>query len=191
MAQVIESTCPRPRHSHNPSTHYSSGPRGRGPRASFLASLSGAWDLVEELREATLARWAELDEMCSALTVEEAHLQKGRQQLESLVHVAKAVNDRNVAKVEREQSTLDAECVEAVAAREDAPKALRELDDQRKALTILKAGKGLRTGAHTPRGGDDCTGGGCTQREGVLRTAEARVRQSYEDVHKHEEQLVL
>ncbi|KAF0908233.1 hypothetical protein E2562_023855 [Oryza meyeriana var. granulata] len=120
VARVVESTRPRPRHFSDASMHRSLGPRGRGPRASFPEWLSRTRDLVEELRQTTLARWAELGEMCSALAVEEAHLQEGRHQLEALIRAAKAVYDHDVAEVEREHTALDTEHVEAA-------KALREL----------------------------------------------------------------
>ncbi|KAF0892948.1 hypothetical protein E2562_020061 [Oryza meyeriana var. granulata] len=93
--------------------------------------------------------------MRSAMAAEEVHLQEGRQQLESLVRVAKAVYDHDVAEVERECSALDRERVVFIAAREKAMKALRELVDQREALTILKAwARGTRAGGghHTARG---------------------------------------
>ncbi|KAF0921547.1 hypothetical protein E2562_009288 [Oryza meyeriana var. granulata] len=58
---------------------------------------------------------------------EEAHLKEGHQQLEVLIRAAKAVYNRDVAEVEWVRITLDAECIEAVAAREEAAKATKEL----------------------------------------------------------------
>ncbi|KAF0924940.1 hypothetical protein E2562_015010 [Oryza meyeriana var. granulata] len=52
------------------------------------------------------------------LGLEEARLEKGRQKLETLVHVTKAVYGRDVVEVERERIALEAECVEAIAAKE-------------------------------------------------------------------------
>ncbi|KAF0888751.1 hypothetical protein E2562_017601 [Oryza meyeriana var. granulata] len=94
---------------------------------SFLESLGRAWDLVEELQKTTLAGWVEHDEIRSARATEEAYLREGHQQLEVLAGAAKAVYDYDVAEVERERTAPDMERDEAVATREEAAKALKEL----------------------------------------------------------------
>ncbi|KAF0919777.1 hypothetical protein E2562_031470 [Oryza meyeriana var. granulata] len=148
--------------------------------------------LVEELHETTLAGWAGLKETRSVLAGEEAYLQEGCQQLEALIHAAKAVYDRDVDEVEREHSSMDTECVEAIAAREEATKGLRELEGQREALTILKTrAKGRKVELMCCEAAAIEREEAAVQREGILRTAEARVHESYEDVRRHEEQLML
>ncbi|KAF0888022.1 hypothetical protein E2562_009605 [Oryza meyeriana var. granulata] len=129
--------------------------------------------------------------MCSAIAVEEVHLREGNQQLEVLIRAAKAVYDRDVAEVEWECTALDIQCVKAIAVRKEVVKALRELHGQREAHAILEARAeerelelAHREEAVTER--EDAA----TQYEGVLHVAEARVCQSYEDMNKHEEQLV-
>ncbi|KAF0917305.1 hypothetical protein E2562_017481 [Oryza meyeriana var. granulata] len=113
--------------------------------------------------------------MLSALATEEVHLQEGCQQLESLVHAAKAFYDRYVARVEWECSALDAERVEAIVAREETTKALRELEGQREAFAILKVHTeeielelASREAVVTER--EEAA----AQRKGVLRMAKAR-----------------
>ncbi|KAF0906165.1 hypothetical protein E2562_009189 [Oryza meyeriana var. granulata] len=140
-------------------------------------SLSRSWDLVEELQVATLAGWVELDEMHSALAKEEVHLQEGSQQQESVVRATKVVYDRNVAEVERERSALDMGCAEAVAAREEAMTALRELEGQQEALTILKmqAEEHKLELARREVAATELVEA-ATQHEGILRSSEARER---------------
>ncbi|KAF0922591.1 hypothetical protein E2562_039504 [Oryza meyeriana var. granulata] len=70
---------------------------------------------------------------------DEARQDGGCRQLESLICTAKVVYNRDVAEVEWERSALNAKRVEAVTVREEATKALRELEDQQEAITILKA----------------------------------------------------
>ncbi|KAF0889121.1 hypothetical protein E2562_022135 [Oryza meyeriana var. granulata] len=79
--------------------------------------------------------------------------------------VAKAVYDRDMAEVERECSALYVERVEAAEGHE-VELALREA-----VATVWEEA--------------------ATQREGVLRTAEGRVGESYKDVCRCEEQLAL
>ncbi|KAF0904073.1 hypothetical protein E2562_031751 [Oryza meyeriana var. granulata] len=85
-----------------------------------------------------------------------------------------------------------AERVEAIATREEAAKALRELHSQREAFAILEE-QAEEHGLELARREEAVTKQekAATQREGILRAAEARVRQSYEDMNRHEEQLEL
>ncbi|KAF0921054.1 hypothetical protein E2562_038404 [Oryza meyeriana var. granulata] len=121
--------------------------------------------------------------MHSTQAVEEARLQEGCQQLELLIYASKVVYDHDMAEVERERSVLDVERIEAIAAMEEVTKALRELEGHREALTVLK------TRAEGHKLELTCREAAVTEQEeaaiqceGFLRTATARVRESYEDV---------
>ncbi|KAF0901206.1 hypothetical protein E2562_038329 [Oryza meyeriana var. granulata] len=74
-----------------------------GPRESFPEVLVSAQDAVERLRAVAISEQVELNEKRSVLAAKGDRLEEEHQKLESHVHAAKAVYDRDVVEVEVEE----------------------------------------------------------------------------------------
>ncbi|KAF0921654.1 hypothetical protein E2562_011401 [Oryza meyeriana var. granulata] len=111
-------------------------PRWAAPRV-LLGCASQCSGLVEQLRAVAIAERAELDEKRSA-PVEGDRLDEGCQKLESLIQIAKAFYDRNVAEVKRLRRALAVEREEAIAEREKAEEVADELKRQHALFDTLE-----------------------------------------------------